>query len=194
MLTYGLLFFFFFSSRRRHTRCSRDWSSDVCSSDLLGRALRARAPPALLPWGGSEGAARPPLTMDLGGGRRGPLRMELGPDQTLIRVLGEDGPLGHLGLEFRERRVHLLGYRALLGLLLDDVLSQLSQLLDDRGRELEDLDLPFVLRLELLEADGVLRVVLGEERRVDRPRGVVEDVAEVDRQRVVGLLVEHELA
>src|SRR3989449_10515955 len=28
------LSFFFFSSRRRHTRCSRDWSSDVCSSDL----------------------------------------------------------------------------------------------------------------------------------------------------------------
>src|SRR5690554_7280057 len=27
-------FFFFFSSRRRHTRCGRDWSSDVCSSDL----------------------------------------------------------------------------------------------------------------------------------------------------------------
>src|SRR3989449_8813202 len=29
------MIFFFFSSRRRHTRCSRDWSSDVCSSDLL---------------------------------------------------------------------------------------------------------------------------------------------------------------
>src|SRR2546422_7791960 len=29
--------YFFFSSRRRHTRCSRDWSSDVCSSDLLRR-------------------------------------------------------------------------------------------------------------------------------------------------------------
>src|SRR5204863_5610753 len=29
-----LLFFFFFSSRRRHTRSLRDWSSDVCSSDL----------------------------------------------------------------------------------------------------------------------------------------------------------------
>src|SRR3989449_7144001 len=28
------LLMFFFSSRRRHTRCSRDWSSDVCSSDL----------------------------------------------------------------------------------------------------------------------------------------------------------------
>src|SRR5690554_5405381 len=25
---------FFFSSRRRHTRCGRDWSSDVCSSDF----------------------------------------------------------------------------------------------------------------------------------------------------------------
>src|SRR3989449_3293821 len=29
-----MCFIFFFSSRRRHTRCSRDWSSDVCSSDL----------------------------------------------------------------------------------------------------------------------------------------------------------------
>src|SRR6266498_5806408 len=27
--------FFFFSSRRRHTRCGCDWSSDVCSSDLI---------------------------------------------------------------------------------------------------------------------------------------------------------------
>src|SRR5690606_40366621 len=30
----SLLFLFFFSCRRRHTRFSRDWSSDVCSSDL----------------------------------------------------------------------------------------------------------------------------------------------------------------
>src|SRR5690554_7962176 len=30
----NVYFFFFFSSRRRHTRCGRDWSSDVCSSDL----------------------------------------------------------------------------------------------------------------------------------------------------------------
>src|SRR3712207_7732062 len=32
--TICFLFFFFFSSRRRHTRYWRDWSSDVCSSDL----------------------------------------------------------------------------------------------------------------------------------------------------------------
>src|SRR5215204_7164509 len=34
MLT-GICVFFFFSSRRRHTRSLCDWSSDVCSSDLL---------------------------------------------------------------------------------------------------------------------------------------------------------------
>src|SRR3712207_5318120 len=33
----SFVFFFFFSSRRRHTRYWRDWSSDVCSSDLLLR-------------------------------------------------------------------------------------------------------------------------------------------------------------
>src|SRR5215813_4319577 len=52
------MIFFFFSSRRRHTRCGRDWSSDVCSSDLRfvpgrrrmrhppvrGQAQRARVP------------------------------------------------------------------------------------------------------------------------------------------------------
>src|SRR5699024_11259972 len=33
-LSAGGRFGFFFSSRRRHTRSKRDWSSDVCSSDL----------------------------------------------------------------------------------------------------------------------------------------------------------------
>src|SRR5438309_6933638 len=33
-------FFFFFSSRRRHTRWNCDWSSDVCSSDLILEAQR----------------------------------------------------------------------------------------------------------------------------------------------------------
>src|SRR5204863_673224 len=36
-LHFFFFFFFFFSSRRRHTRSLRDWSSDVCSSDLLDR-------------------------------------------------------------------------------------------------------------------------------------------------------------
>src|SRR5690606_32437747 len=36
--------FFFFSSRRRHTRFSRDWSSDVCSSDLEAGMLAEFVP------------------------------------------------------------------------------------------------------------------------------------------------------
>src|SRR5438045_9628348 len=35
LLLFFIFFFFFFSSRRRHTRCLSDWSSDVCSSDLV---------------------------------------------------------------------------------------------------------------------------------------------------------------
>src|SRR2546426_7859696 len=38
-LFYYLRFFFFFSSRRRHTRLQGDWSSDVCSSDLIPAPL-----------------------------------------------------------------------------------------------------------------------------------------------------------
>src|SRR5690625_7066675 len=37
MLDVSLVLLFFFSSRRRHTRWPRDWSSDVCSSDLPRR-------------------------------------------------------------------------------------------------------------------------------------------------------------
>src|SRR6266704_2286909 len=38
----SLICFFFFSSRRRHTRSKRDWSSDVCSSDLGGIPMEVR--------------------------------------------------------------------------------------------------------------------------------------------------------
>src|SRR5436305_7193870 len=40
------VFCFFFSSRRRHTRCGRDWSSDVCSSDLSSPSADRRVPSA----------------------------------------------------------------------------------------------------------------------------------------------------
>src|SRR5690606_41195346 len=76
--------FFFFSSRRRHTRFSRDWSSDVCSSDLDqrrgraghgGRERRTRAvaaePPARPEQGGADEQAAVHVTP--GGQRpRGP--------------------------------------------------------------------------------------------------------------------------
>src|SRR3990172_7719945 len=50
---------FFFSRRRRHTRCSRDWSSDVCSSDLALGERRSGASPGrhhgVLPGGRPRG-------------------------------------------------------------------------------------------------------------------------------------------
>src|SRR5690625_7282253 len=55
-------FFVFFSSRRRHTRWPRDWSSDVCSSDLARRGAGGRRPP--------RGAGRP-RDVDLSASRPG---------------------------------------------------------------------------------------------------------------------------
>src|SRR5438093_13655224 len=56
---------FFFSSRRRHTRLVSDWSSDVCSSDLvLLRATRAHASPRAGP------RTAGPRTPSRGSGRR----------------------------------------------------------------------------------------------------------------------------
>src|SRR3989442_12605914 len=48
----------FFSSRRRHTRCGRDWSSDVCSSDL-GERIRGRVEIKLAECQGNNAHRRP---------------------------------------------------------------------------------------------------------------------------------------
>src|SRR5687768_18554639 len=56
------MFFFFFSSRRRHTRCSRDWSSDVCSSDLAPAfRVRRRVADCHVTTGGHERARQTAL-------------------------------------------------------------------------------------------------------------------------------------
>src|SRR6266508_6420429 len=104
------MFFFFFSSRRRHTRWPRDWSSDVCSSDLA-QSLELRT--------------------GIGPGNVDILR----PDRLRV-VVGEQGcvlvasladpfdPFGELGMEppascFREASVRdLAGER-----MLEDVLD-----------------------------------------------------------------------
>src|SRR5690606_40332056 len=49
-----ILRLFFFSSRRRHTRFSRDWSSDVCSSDLPDYMQEALVPLAGETHGGED--------------------------------------------------------------------------------------------------------------------------------------------
>src|SRR5215813_14343841 len=65
---------FFFSSRRRHTRCGRDWSSDVCSSDLRSRTANRLGAHSIM-IGGSEGATRGGSAG--GGGSGGGTRLRL---------------------------------------------------------------------------------------------------------------------
>src|SRR2546426_5297044 len=61
-------FFFFFSSRRRHTRLQGDWSSDVCSSDLIFSQTRTAplvrfAPAGRAVRGTASASRRPPLKL-----------------------------------------------------------------------------------------------------------------------------------
>src|SRR5215217_9286020 len=90
---------FFFSSRRRHTRYWRDWSSDVCSSDLLAAAVRdVRS-------GGRRAHVR-----ERAGGPRG----RGGADRRRLRHLRAGGPAEHVpplrpgsGVTFLERALEL---------------------------------------------------------------------------------------
>src|SRR5947209_18648317 len=78
MITFLLHIFFFFSSRRRHTRYWRDWSSDVCSSDLTFTASPAKYEPQ---YGGfcSNGA---------------PYAVKLGSDPTQFELRSEERRVG----------------------------------------------------------------------------------------------------
>src|SRR2546422_7536718 len=87
-----LLFIFFFSSRRRHTRCSRDWSSDVCSSDLLCRGI-------------SQLESLPPLAL----ARNSIVPLRITPRTPIETYLWVEKPLDRFRLEAEwrseERRV-----------------------------------------------------------------------------------------
>src|SRR5690606_40364864 len=75
---------FFFSSRRRHTRFSRDWSSDVCSSDL-GRGQRS--PHRLGAAAVQAGEQHQPLLRQIEGGQlRVALRVQCQPDRKSTRL------------------------------------------------------------------------------------------------------------
>src|SRR5690606_10469718 len=77
--------FFFFSSRSRHTRFSRDWSSDVCSSDLTGTpSWRWRSAGGTPTSGGARRCSTAP-------GRAGSPRT--GPSASTRRTSGRCEPL-----------------------------------------------------------------------------------------------------
>src|SRR5205807_5893116 len=87
------MLFFFFSSRRRHTRLQGDWSSDVCSSDLMQKG----AAPVLVALGAAE-----PIDQAVSRWRR-----SLGGDEAARTAAGRLRRLVWLPIEKRseERRV-----------------------------------------------------------------------------------------
>src|SRR5699024_11966723 len=86
-----MVYEFFFSSRRRHTRSKRDWSSDVCSSDLRSGGFVVN-----LKWGSN-------VDGDAGWSDR-PYRSPGGIYRRLDRHVGHS-PQGHQGGRSEERRV-----------------------------------------------------------------------------------------
>src|SRR3712207_9412763 len=102
------MFCFFFSSRRRHTRYWRDWSSDVCSSDLDGErpAIPGLAVAvAGVPLDGSPavgGRERRKVAQERGAGRRD--RREIGR----AAWGGKEENSGGAGSLKKKKKVHKL--------------------------------------------------------------------------------------
>src|SRR5699024_11566741 len=79
--------FFFFSSRRRHTISKRDWSSDVCSSDLW-------------PFGGLEHGIQVPLGLP----KRGPVQVAAQQTGSGAMPVGRQHVLGQLRVAQQQAR------------------------------------------------------------------------------------------
>src|SRR3989442_6782118 len=111
---------FFFSSRRRHTRCGRDWSSDVCSSDLVllhRLALRLCRPRAVADGAALLAALSPASLWLVRNGRMYTLQLVLFLVAVLclVRFQDERRPRDLLG--FAAASV-LCAYNHFLGLLI----------------------------------------------------------------------------
>src|SRR5713226_2150152 len=116
------------------------------------------------------------------------------PDELMVGAFRNVVPGAHERLELREGRVHPPGHGGLLGLLPDDLGRQLLEIAQHRGRELEHFDLALELRLESLQRDRVLGVEVREAIDLHGGDRMVECPPQIDRERLVCLLVEAELA
>src|SRR2546421_9620828 len=95
--SYALVFFF--SSRRRHTRSDRDWSSDVCSSDLGGhiRSVNSRGVVAV------SGKDREVSQADVDRAVDAARAINISQDREIIHVLPQRSEERRVGKECRSR-------------------------------------------------------------------------------------------
>src|SRR2546422_3323155 len=110
--------FFFFSSRRRHTRCSRDWSSDVCSSDLSERTTHEGAVPCNFSVQGEVGTQRR-ADSDEHDGRRA------GEDRKSTRLNSSHGYISY-AVFFFEKKKKRTEYEVLPGTRAGDSPAELT--------------------------------------------------------------------
>src|SRR3712207_5436154 len=124
-MAFLILSFFFFSSRRRHTRYWRDWSSDVCSSDLVLDGVGAGHAPDAADFG-DEGANTLGNTARAVGGLEVPNLQGLGLGNVvaLEGVPAEPSPRASHGLmvELSAAKATLAGHWEMMGLVLEDPL------------------------------------------------------------------------
>src|SRR3712207_4187576 len=186
----------FFSSRRRHTRYWRDWSSDVCSSDLVRTARPSRrasqaahAAPPERPRGGATSAS--------GSGR---VATWVISDRDLVELV-----LAQRKVLVRLQSLHVLGVGVDLlpeapddvpALVVLDLLRLVDQLrtlglVDLARRRTDQLTVLLVVPVGLV----VGAALLGRERAHDSLRDVVAGVPEVlgERVRQVVVVVERRL-
>src|SRR5208282_6631849 len=101
---------FFFSSRRRHTSCYRDWSSDVCSSDLLGAAVVARD----MDRAGRAVDRDPHQRVGVGGVRIDPGSLDIGLEDHRLGQHAASRMDAKAPVEADGRRFSLYGFDALI--------------------------------------------------------------------------------
>src|SRR2546422_8926156 len=141
---------FFFSSRRRHTRCSRDWSSDVCSSDLLERerGITILAKNCAFRYRGTHiNIVDTPGHADFGGEVERALSMV---DGVLLLVDAVEGPMPQT--RFVLRKALAQGLKPLVvinkldrpGARADWVVNQTFDLFDKLGAAEDQLDFPVI--------------------------------------------------
>src|SRR6266571_8516409 len=167
--------FFFFSSRRRHTRLTCDWSSDVCSSDLVHRAkahgYRSRAAYKLMEIAERDGLARPgDAVVDLGaapGGWAQALAERVGRSGRVVAVdLLEVAPIPGVVVirgDFRDEAVLKRVEAALRGRGLDLVVSDMAPNLSgvsatDQARSIALCELALEFARAHLKPDGAFLV------------------------------------